>query len=139
MNRLPPDKRNDDQPTPDDENPPNLGDAKVPKPEDVQDNATDATPRRNSKIVVTLESVEEEKRKMRAQGLDLFGFPLGPADMWEEEEAPPVRREVLEPFLKGELDLLTDALVSFLVRYYPNTWGEAADDLFKEICDKEDR
>ncbi len=136
MNRLPPDKRSNDQPDPEDENPPSLGDAKVPKPEDLQERAADSPPGR-AKILVTLESLEEDRRTMRAQGLDLFGFPLCPANMWEEEAAPPVRRELLGPFLRGELDLKTDALVSFLVRYYPNTWGEASSEVLKEISEKE--
>ncbi len=108
----------------------------MPKPEDLQERAADSPPGR-AKILVTLESLEEDRRTMRAQGLDLFGFPLGPANMWEEEAAPPVRRELLGPFLRGELDLKTDALVSFLVRYYPNTWGEASSEVLKEISEKE--
>ncbi|MFO0842364.1 MAG: hypothetical protein U0797_08170 [Gemmataceae bacterium] len=139
MNRLPPDRRESDQPAPDDENPPSLGDAKVPKPEDVQGGAANTTPGGRLKILVTLETLEEDARRLRAQGLDIFGFPLGRADVWQEEEAPPVRREVLEPFLKGELDLETHAVVKFLVRYYPNSWGRAATEVFNEIRDKDDQ
>lgn len=139
MNRLPPDKSSNDQPAPDDENPPNLGDAKVPKPEDLREGTANTTRGARPKILVTLETLEEDARRLRAEGLDIFGFPLGHADMWEEEAAPPVRREVLEPFLKGELDPETDDIVQFLVQHYPNTWGKVADEVFKEIRGKDDQ